>query len=270
MRLAPSAEELRARLGDAWPISGAIDCHAHVFERGFPLAASRAFDPRPYPLEYYLGWIEALGIRRCVQVNAACYGFDNSVTRYAIDECRANGVAARGVATIHPEIGYVELEKLAAAGFVAARLMSSRVEGLGLEAFEAVAKRCVPHRWHVEINVDACDEWVALEPRLAASPVPVVLEHLGLVESPDAAGLGAVLRLLEKRPDFAVKLGADEAVAKLLAREFPDRLMWGSRLPYTGAEPDDLGLIAAALEWLPDPVTRRRVFSENAERFYGL
>src|SRR2546427_2620111 len=49
----------------------------------------------------------------------------------SLDECRANGVAARGVATIHPEIGYVELEKLARGGFVGARLMTSRIGSLG-------------------------------------------------------------------------------------------------------------------------------------------
>jgi len=288
MRLAPSAEEVQARLGDAWPISGAVDCHAHVFERGFPLAAVRAFDPLPYPLEYYLAWTQALGIRRCVQVNASCYGLDNSVTRYALDECRANGVAARGVATIHPEIGYVELEKLARGGFVGARLMTSRIGSLGLEAFEEVAKRCLPHRWHVEINVDACEEWVALEARLAKSPVPVVFEHLGRIEGEQGAnapGLCAVLRLLDKRPDFVLKLSSfyrllpnagfkDVApIVKLFARDFPDRLMWGSNLPHpglSGGAPDDLELIGAALEWLPDSVARQRVFADNAERFYGL
>src|SRR5439155_1130995 len=124
--------------------------------------------------------------RRCVQVNASCYGLDNSVTRYALDECRANGVAARGVATIHPEIGYVELEKLARGGFVGARLMTSRIGSLGLEAFEEVAKRCLPHPG------------------------------------------------------------------------------------WSGGAPDDLELIGAALEWLPDSVARQRVFADNAERFYGL
>src|SRR5437016_1842431 len=126
-------------------------------------------------------------------------------------KCRANGVAARGVATIHPEIGYVELEKLARGGFVGARLMASRIGSLGLEAFEEVAKRCLPHRWHVEINVDACEEWVALEPRLAKSPVPVVFEHLGRIEGEQGAnapGLCAVLRLLDKRPDIVLKLSS--------------------------------------------------------------
>src|SRR5207244_43596 len=152
---------------------------------------------------------------RCVQVNASCYGLDNSVTRYALDECRANGVAARGVATIHPEIGYVELEELARGGFVGARLMPSRIGSLGLEAFEEVANGCLPN-----------------------------------------AGFKAVARIV-----------------KLFARDFPDRLMWGSNLPHpglSGGAPDDLELIGAAPEWLPDSVARQRVFADNAERFYGL
>ncbi|HUG79558.1 MAG TPA: amidohydrolase family protein, partial [Burkholderiales bacterium] len=163
----------------------------------------------PYPFEYYLAWLQALEIRRCVQVSASCYGFDNSVTRYALDECRSNGIAARGVATVHPEIQFGELQKLAAAGFVAARVMTSRVGGLSTDAFEELARRCLPHRWHVEINVDACEEWGALEPRLARSPVPVVFENLGVLrgdQGVNAPGLGAVLRLLDKRADFAVKL----------------------------------------------------------------
>lgn len=270
MRLAPSAQEIQARLGDSWPVPGAIDCHAHVFEPGFPLAASRAFEPHEFPLEHYLAWLQALGLRRCVLVNASCYGFDNSVTRYALDECRANGVAARGVATIHPEIGFVEMQKMAAAGFVGARLMSSRVAGVSLESLEAVARRCAALRWHIEVNVDSCAEWLALEARLARSPVPVVLEYLGKGAGADAPGIEAVLRLLDRRRDFTVKLCDDARLARRLAAEFPDRLMWGSHLPQSGGASDDLSLIASALEWIPDPAARRRTFCDNAERFYGL
>lgn len=270
MRLAPSAEEIQARLGDAWPVAGAVDCHAHVFEPGFPLAAARAFEPHEYPLEHYLAWLQALGIRRCVLVNASCYGFDNSVTGYAVEECRASGVAARGVATIHPEIGFVELQKMAAAGFVGARLMSSRVAGVCLDSFETVARRCAPHRWHIEVNVDSCDEWIALEPRLARSPVPVALEYLGKDAAPESPGIPAVLRLLDRRRDFALKLPQSPGLMKLLNSEFPDRLMWGSHLSQPGDALDDLGLIACVLQSIPDPAMRRAVFSDNAERFYGL
>jgi len=270
MRLAPSADEIQTRLGDAWPVPGAIDCHAHVFEPGFPLAAARAFEPHEYPLEHYLAWLQALGIRRCVLLNASCYGFDNSVTRYALEECRASGVAARGVAIIHPEIGFVELQKMAAAGFAGARLMSSRVAGVGLESFEAVARRCGSVRWHIEVNVDSCDEWIALEPRLARSPVPVALEYLGNDAAAGSRGIEAVLRLLERRRDFAVKLPHNAEVARLLAREFRDRLMWGSHLSQPACALDDLGLIGCVLQSIPDPAARRAVFCDNAERFYGL
>lgn len=268
MRLAPSAQEIQARLGDSWPVPGAIDCHAHVFEPGFPLAAARAFEPHEFPLEHYLAWLQALGIRRCVLVNASCYGFDNSVTRYALDECRANGVAARGVATIHPEIGFVEMQKMAAAGFVGARLMTSRVAGVNLESLEAVARRCAALRWHIEVNVDSSGEWLALEARLARSPVPVVLEYLGQDAAPRAPGIEAVLRLLDRRRDFALKLCNNAQLAQLLVKQFPDRLMWGSHLSQSAL--DDLGLIGCVLQSIPDPATRRAVFCDNAERFYGL
>jgi predicted TIM-barrel fold metal-dependent hydrolase len=269
------ADEIRARLGDAWPVDGAIDCHAHVFERGFPFSPERGYDPLPYPLEHYLAWVRALGIARCVQVTASCYGLDNSVAAYAMEECRINGIGVRGVATIHPETGEVELEKLARSGFVGARVTTSRVQGVGFGELEAIAKRCEPLGWHLELNVDASDEWLALEPRLARLPVPAVIEHLGTVDSADAPGLRALLRLLEQRADFAVKLcsfhriGAQTAASavRLFAREYPDRLMWGSSFAPGG---DDLAFISTALEWLPDAKLRTAVFSANAERFYRL
>lgn len=281
MRLAPSSEEVRARLGADWPIAGAVDAQAHVFERGFPFARACAFTPGFYPVEYYFAWCQALGIARSIHVTASCYGFDNSVTRYALEQCRANRIAARGVAIIDPEIGFVELERLASFGFVAARLATARIPGLGPEAFDTVARRCLPHRWHVEINVEESDEWLALESHIAKLPVPVVFEHLGrMPRGVNAPGLKAVLRMLEKRADFALKLSSIERVAdpaapvvKLLARNFADRLMWGSGLPQagmSGARADDLSSIAVLLESLPDAGTREQVFSGNAARVYGL
>lgn len=273
MRLPPSEDEIRSRLGEAWPVSGAVDCHAHVFEQGFPFAAGRDSDPPPYPFDYYLGWIRALRIARCVQVTASCYGLDNSATRYAIDECRANGVLARGVAVIHPEIDEAELSTLARGGFIAARLMASRIAGVGLESLETLARRCADWRWHLEINVDDSGAWAGLETQLAASPVPVVFEHLGVRagDGPQSPGVRAVLRLLDRRRDFAVKLRFPDVapVAGLLVRHHADRLMWGSSLPQENGY-GDLDLIAAALEALPDMPARERVFAANAERFYGF
>jgi predicted TIM-barrel fold metal-dependent hydrolase len=144
------------------------------------------------------------------------------------------------------------------------------VAGVSLEAFEAVARRCAALRWHIEVNVDACDEWLALEPRLARSPVAVALEYLGKDAAAGSPGIQAVLRLLDQRRDFSVKLPAEARLAQLLARQFPDRLMWGSHLSQSGGALDDLALIGGVLESLPDPAMRRAVFCDNAERFYGL
>jgi D-galactarolactone isomerase len=218
--------------------------------------------------------MHALCIPRCVQVTASCYGFDNSVTRYAIEECRTNGIAVRGVAIVHPDIDEAELGSLARAGFVAARLMASRVANVGTDDFHALARRCAAWRWHLEVNVDACDAWLDLEPRLAGSPVPLVFEHLGIGahDGPDSEGMRALLRLLERRSDFAVKLRLPDVapVLDVLLRHHPDRLMWGSSLPQDDPTVDDLELIAGMLERLPDPGLRERVFATNAERFYGF
>jgi predicted TIM-barrel fold metal-dependent hydrolase len=104
--------------------------------------------------------------------------------------------------------------------------------------------------------------------------VPVVFEHLGLGagDGPESGGVRAVLRLLERRTDFAVKLRLPDvaAVLDVLVRRHPDRLMWGSSNPQEDAADDDLGLMAHALEHLPDPALRERVFARNAESFYGF
>jgi predicted TIM-barrel fold metal-dependent hydrolase len=125
-------------------------------------------------------------------------------------------------------------------------------------------------RWHIEVNVDSCEEWTALEPRLARSPVPVALEYLGKDAAVDSPGIEAVLRLLDRRRDFAVKLPESPELTRLLNREFPGRLMWGSHLSQSGGALDDLGLIGCVLQSIPEPAMRRAVFCDNAERFYGL
>ena len=165
--------------------------------RGRLPPAAGAVEPRPYPIDYYLGWARALGIARCVQVTASCYGFDNSITRFAMDECRAGGIAVRGIAIVHPDIEEAELASLSKDGFIGARLMDSRVASLEMDAFESLARRCAAWRWHIELNADRCEAWRAMEERLALSPVPLVFEHLGIGsgEGPETPGVHcAVLR----------------------------------------------------------------------------
>ena len=268
MRSAPlSIAEIRARLGRDWPPAGLVDAHARAIEPEYPLATAREYDPEPFPVEAYRRQVNALGVERCVQVTASCYGFDNSATRNALAEL---GPQARGVAVIDPEIQEAELEKYAAAGFVAARVLTSRPGAHGAAAFEGVARRCAAHGWHVEINVRYAGEWVGLEPRVVRSPVPVVFEHLGRAFGDDGVrseGFRAMLRMLEARPDFQVKvtggLDAVEPALRVLATRFPEQLVWGSNLPHTRPE-----ALLQLWEWLPDRALRQKLFADNAARLY--
>ncbi len=268
MRAAPlSIAEIRARLGAGWPPAGLVDAQAHPIEPGHPLATTREYDPEPFPIEAYRRQAAALGVVRSVLVTASFYGFDNSVTRNALAEL---GPQARGVAMIDPEIQEAELEKYVAAGFVAARILTARPGVVGDGAFEKVARRCAPRGWHVEINVRDAYEWLALEPRLARSPVPLVFEHLGRArgnEGVEADGFRAMLRLLEARPDFHVKVTGDfdgmEPVLRVLAGRFPGQLVWGSNLPDTRLE-----ALLPLWQWMSDPALRQRVFADNAARLY--
>jgi len=268
MRTAPlGIAEIRARLGVGWPPAGLVDAHAHAFEPGHPLATAREYDPDPFPIEAYRRQASALGVARSVMVTASCYGFDNSVTRNALAEL---GPQARGVAMIDPEIQEGELERYVAAGFVAARILTARPGVAGDAAFEIVAGRCAKHGWHVEINVRDADEWLALEPRLARAPVPVVFEHLGRArgdEGVQAEGFRALLRLLETRPDFHVKVSGDfegmAPVLRVLAGRFPRQLVWGSNLPETRLE-----ALLPLWQWMTEPALRQAVFADNAARLY--
>jgi len=268
MRSAPlSVSEIRTRLGPGWPPPGLVDAHAHAFEPEHPLAMTRDYDPEPYPIEAYRRYAAALGVGRAVLVTSSCYGFDNSVTRAALGEL---GTPARGVAMIHPEIQDAELERYVAAGFVAARILTVRPGVVGASDFETVARRCAPLGWHVEIGVRDAEEWAALEPRLAASPVPLVFEHLGRArgdEAVEAEGFRALLRLLEARPEFHVKLTGEldgmQPVLRVLAQRFPEQLVWGSNLPHTRPE-----ALLALWQWLPDAALRHKVFADNAARLY--
>ncbi|HSO08146.1 MAG TPA: amidohydrolase family protein [Pelomicrobium sp.] len=267
---------------------GSVDCHAHVFEHleRYPLARPRSFTPCPCPLDEYLALLASIGATRCVLVTASCHGFDN---RPAADAMARLGERALGVAVVPPDVGADELALLDAAGFRAARLTSQRVGGAGTDAFEAVAARVAPLGWHVEINVARSDEWIELAPRLAESPVPVVLEHLARVrgdEGPDSRGLGAALALCRGRRDFFVKLAswyrlsaagppeyADMApVLDAWLDALPDRVVWGSNWPHPGwdgAMPHDADLLEWAQARVPSAL-QAAVFRDNALRLYGF
>jgi predicted TIM-barrel fold metal-dependent hydrolase len=266
---------------------GAIDCHAHVFDRfdRYAFAGERKYSPPPCPREAWLALHAALGVARGVQVNGSPYGFDNSITADFLREHPGRFV---GVAMIGPRTSDAELRKLDAAGIRAARLMDQFPTGATTAMLEEVARRVAPLGWHIEINIERSSDWVALEPRLRKCPVPLVFDHMGRVrgsEGVNAPGFAAVRRLLAERDDCWTKISSwyrlsdsgpprfDDmrVIIQTLLRERPDRCVWGTNWPHPGLTkfmPNDADLLDQLESWLPGAAMREALFVTNAEKLY--
>jgi 2-pyrone-4,6-dicarboxylate lactonase len=266
---------------------GAIDCHAHIFDRfdRYPLAPGRKYSPPLCARETWLALHAALGVERGVQVHGTPYGFDNSITLDFLAEHRGRFV---GVAAIPPDVNETELKRLDAGGFKAARLMDQFANGATTKDLEAVARRVAPYGWHIEINIAKVDDWVALESRLRACPVPLVFDHLGRVrggEGVNAPGFAAIRRLLTERDDCWTKISSwyrlsdagpphyedMRPLVQTLLTERPDRCVWGTNWPHPGLTkfmPNDTDLVDLLEEWLPNEAVREPLYAGNAKKLY--
>ena len=267
--------------------AGTIDCHAHIFDRfdRYPLAPGRKYMPPPCTREAWLALHAALGVARGVQVHATPYGFDNSITLDFLAEHRGRFV---GVAAINADISEADLKRLDAGGFRAARLMDQFPNGATTRDLEAIAKRIAPYGWHIEINIARAGDWVALEPRLRACPVPLVFDHLGRVrgsEGINSPGFKVIRRLLSERDDCWTKISSwyrlsddgtkDYAdmrpLAQALLSDRPDRCVWGTNWPHPGLNkfmPNDTDLVDLLESWLPNDSVREPLLVTNAEKLY--
>lgn len=277
------------RPGQAVP-AGMIDCHSHVFEdqSRYPLTPNRSYTPQLCTLSDYLVMCEVLGIERTVQVNASVYGFDNSVTLDLI--AKLGQKRARGIAGLSPDVTAAEIERLHRGGMRGVRLSTS-VKGYGgTELIESLSKKIKSFGWHLQLHVGKGAELARLEQELMQSPVPIVFDHFGRTrgaEGVHAPGFQALLRLLQGRDDFWVKLSSwyrlsdsggpaysdMQPLAQALVAARPDRCLWGSNWPHPDcavAMPNDGALLDLFCAWVPDEKTRRSILVANPERLYGF
>lgn len=266
---------------------GAVDCHAHIFDRfeRHPFAGARKYSPPPCTREAWLALHAALGVERGVQVNGSPYGFDNSITAEFLPQHRGRFV---GVAMIDPNLSDAELKRLDAAGFRAARLMDQFATAATTAMLEDVARRIAPFGWHIEINIAKAADWVELESRLRRCPVPLVFDHMGRVRGAagvNAPGFAVIRRLLAERDDCWTKIAswyrlsdsgpphyADmRTFVQTLLSDRPDRCVWGTNWPHPGLTqfmPNDTDLLDLLESWLPGEAVREPLFATNAAKLY--
>ena len=264
---------------------GACDCHIHVFDGRFPLAAKARRQEPDASVDAYRDVQRRLALERVVVVQPTAYGRDNRCTLAAI---AALGNSARGVAVFDDRITDAELAALRRAGMRGVRFRMLDDPELPWETLPQMAARLHAHGWHVEIQVDG-RQLHALAAMLAKLPCALVIEHIGKFLEPvgiEHPGFQALLRLVadgrcwvklsgaymmsRSGPPLYADIGV---LAKALVRHAPERMVWASNWPHPlhgGVPPDDAQLLDLLLEWAPQAEVRRRILVENPSTLYGF
>jgi len=278
-----------ARLG-AMPLkipALACNAHCHVFgpRAAFPYPDGAPFVPQhDAPKEALFALNDGLGLTRCVVVQSSCHVFDN---RAAQDAIAARPRDYRGVALLPTDVSDVELRRLDVAGFRGVRFnfMGHLGNAAPIADVMALAKRLVPLGWHLQVHGDP-HRLLALAPQWQASPVPVVIDHIGRVDA--GAGLAdlafqALLQLMQHAHIWIKVSGMDrisragppyadaQPFARLLVAEFGDRVVWGNDWPHpnhAGPVPDEQQLLDLVAEIAPDDGARQRLLVDNPQRLY--
>jgi predicted TIM-barrel fold metal-dependent hydrolase len=285
---------------ETFPPRGACDCHVHVFgpKARFPLAAARTYTPMDAPRAALEAMLTRQGLDRVVLVQPSTYGFDNACMMDAID---ALGNRARGVAVLAPGTAGSGLDDLHRRGVRGLRVnvASSALRGIDVVRgdFEAAAALCARNGWHLQ-TFAATETLVALASTIETLPVPLVVDHFGLVKpgEGDGAPPQMLLRLLG-RGKIWVKLSGtyriadDPTDARIvpLARRFadanPERIVWGSDWPHTPPHThksiaddvevpyqdiDTRGLLDFTRAWFDDATALQRLLVDNPAKLYDF
>ncbi len=270
--------------------AGACDCHCHVFGPAarFPYAEPRSYTPDDAPLAAYLALLDRLGLARGVIVQPSAYGRDNAAT---LDALAGAPDRLRGVAVVGAEGTAASLRAMHAAGVRGLRANEYRRDGqaayhggVRLAEIEPLMPVMADLGWHLQLWIDARD-LPALLPRLAALPVPVVVDHMGRMHHSHGVahpGFAALVRGVSEGRLWAkvsgtYRLGA-EAPDYLAAKPFhdalvaanPDALVWGTDWPHPrpeGPVPDAQRLLDVFCDWTP-AAARQRILVDNPARLY--
>ena len=266
--------------------AGACDCHMHVYDARFPLAAKARRQEPDAPAADYRQLQRALSLERVVVVQPTAYGMDNRCTLAALAEF---GGCARGIAIIDDSTSDREIRRLSDSGMRGVRFRMTGDPELPWDMLPVMASRLAAQGWHIQFQMDG-RELHQRESLLKALPCELVVEHIGKFFEPvgtDHPGFQALLRLLDGGRCWVKLSGAymvsksgppayaDIGVlAKALVAHAPERMVWGTNWPHPmaapDAMPDDAQLLGLLRDWAPDDVTRRRILVDNPARLYGF
>lgn len=267
---------------------GAIDTQLHVYLPGFPAQPGGPDLPEGMPgLAEYRQVMAWLGIERFVITQGNAHQHDNANLVAALAEA---GEVARGVAVISNQTSHDDMEALAKAGVVGARIMDLPGGAVGLDQLDEIDARAFAAGWMMAVQFDGSDIAEYYD-RLAALRSRWVFDHHGKFfrgASPNGPEVALLKRLvdggncwfkfagcyessLEGGPDYS----DIAAVACEMANHAPERIVWGTNFPHNAARttaeyPDEAALLDTSLSWFPDDRARHLALVENPEGLYGF
>ncbi|MEP9382386.1 amidohydrolase family protein [Nocardioides cheoyonin] len=227
----------------------AIDNHCHVLDGSRTGVRGARYPIFDAPLPAYMQHLAALGAGRGVLVTASAHGSDNEPL---LDALAHSDRELRGVAVVNTDATDDELLRLHSYGVRALRLQDRFPGGAPLASLGTMARRAANLGWHLEIWTAWTDHLDWLPRAVAASPVPVVVDHLGYFppgHHDEAAAIDTLVGLARDGQAWITLSGAARVteeepaeaghrvaprVRRLLA-EVPDRLLWGSDWPHVAA-----------------------------------
>lgn len=263
---------------------GAVDCHHHVYDSRFPLAAGAAYEPGDATAGDYRAFRARIGFAASVVIQPSVYGFDNACTLDAV--ARLGSDRARAVAVIAGDESAAALRALGAGGTVGIRLQAVGATRPALARLDTLARRAAEQGWHLQLHLDA-DLVADAAARIAALglDLDLVFDHFGRIPHPDGATHPAFRAIagLVARGRTWVKLsagyhftrsgGPDYADVGALTRAFldlaPERMLWGTDWPHPteATKPDVSVLLDRFVEWAGTAVARR-VLADNPRALY--
>lgn len=268
---------------------GAVDTQMHMYLPGYPsLPGGPGLPVGALPdADQYLQFMEWLGIDRVIITQGNAHQRDNENLIACLG---VMGDIARGVCVIDSTTTDAEIERLAAAGVVGARIMDLPGGAVGLSELEAVDAKAAAHGWMLAVQFDGSNI-LDHEARLKNLKSRWVFDHHGKFfagVTPENDEVAAVKRLIDGGKCWFKFAGVYEssksggpdyedvaAIARDIASYAPERIVWGTNWPHNLAReqadyPDDVALTDTVLGWLPDENALQLALVKNPEELFGL
>jgi len=263
--------------------AGTVDAHMHLYAPGLH-KGSTPFSVAHAELPAYQAVMKHVGIDRVVFVQSMLYGDDNTTMLSGLE---ALGDRARGIAVTQADATDTLWDQLASQGVIGLRAFMLKGGFLSWDELPRLSARLAERNWqlHLQFNGRELADRAAL---LSEIQCPLVIDHVGKFLSPvepEAPAFKALLDLLAAGKTWVKLSGLYETsvtgapdyedtarLARIVAKEAPNRVLWASNWPHPNLQPapDDRTLVDLVRRIVPGEAEQQLLFVQNAAELFGF